>query len=119
MCFTLASRGQEFHLHENQVIKDPFGLRPSSPASCRLEGTDRSNSFHNSRFYLPANRSTLEKGSIHSPHYAKGNSIRIRSLALCSFSAIVPGLHSKSSPMTAKATGCACAVFRGELFGGG
>jgi hypothetical protein len=63
MCFTLASRGQEFHLHENQVIKDLFGLRPSSPASCRLEGTDRSNSSLNSGFYWLANPWTLEKAA--------------------------------------------------------
>ena len=28
--FTSASKGQEFHLHENQVIKDLIGLRPPS-----------------------------------------------------------------------------------------
>src|SRR5215813_14782706 len=87
MCFTLASRGQEFHLHENQVIKDLFGLRPSSPASCRLEGTDRSNSFRNSRFCLPANRSISERASIRLQHCVKDSSLRIRSRALCSFSA--------------------------------
>jgi hypothetical protein len=60
-----------------------------------------------------------ERASIRSPHCVKDSSLRIRSRALCSFSAIVPGLPSKSSPMTAEAIGCACAVFRGEPFGGG
>jgi hypothetical protein len=41
-CFTLASRGEELHPYGSQVIRDLFGLRPSSLAHSHFEGTDRS-----------------------------------------------------------------------------
>jgi hypothetical protein len=42
VCFTRASRGEEFHFYNVQVIKDLFGLSPSSLALRHFEGTDRS-----------------------------------------------------------------------------
>jgi hypothetical protein len=42
VCFTRASRGEELHLYSVQVIKDLFGLSPSSLACHHFEGTDRS-----------------------------------------------------------------------------
>lgn len=41
-CFTLASQGEELHPYGTQVIRDLFGLRPSSLAHSHFEGTDRS-----------------------------------------------------------------------------
>ncbi len=41
-CVTRASRGEELHLYIIQVIKDLFGLSPSSLACHHFEGTDRS-----------------------------------------------------------------------------
>ena len=41
-CFTRASRGEELHLYNAQVIKDLLGLSPSSLALRHFEGTDRS-----------------------------------------------------------------------------
>jgi hypothetical protein len=40
-CVTRASRGEELHLYTVQVIKDLFGLSPSSLALRHFEGTDR------------------------------------------------------------------------------
>src|SRR5712691_6411868 len=40
--FTRASRGEELHLYNLQVIKDLFGLSPSSLALRHFEGTDHS-----------------------------------------------------------------------------
>ena len=39
-CLTRASRGEELHLYNVQVIKDLLGLSPSSLASHHFEGTD-------------------------------------------------------------------------------
>jgi hypothetical protein len=39
-CITRASRGEELHLYIVQVIKDLFGLSPSSLALGHFEGTD-------------------------------------------------------------------------------
>jgi hypothetical protein len=39
---TRASRGEELHLYNVQVIKDLLGLSPSSLASHHFEGTDHS-----------------------------------------------------------------------------
>ena len=41
-CFTPASRGEELHLYNVQVIKDLSSLSPSSLALRHFEGTDRS-----------------------------------------------------------------------------
>jgi hypothetical protein len=41
-CFTLASRGEALHPYGSQVIRDLFGLHPSSLAHSHFEGTDRS-----------------------------------------------------------------------------
>ena len=45
-CFTRAPRGEEFHLYSLQVIKDLFGLSPSSLALRHFEGTDHSTARH-------------------------------------------------------------------------
>ena len=41
-CFTRASRGEELHLYNVQVIKDLISLSPSSLALHHFEGTDHS-----------------------------------------------------------------------------
>src|SRR5262245_46158650 len=119
MCFTLASRGQEFHLHENQVIKDLFGLRPSSPASCRLEGTDRSNSFLSSGFCSPVSRSISVVGSMGLRQFANGSWQKIPSLAPYSCLKIVVALLSKCYVTMASDFGWLLAGSRKDAFAGG